>query len=196
MAQSIRALTGHGSKFVQALEVLDAFVEQKLNDIDMKITSKAKEYEDLKRKAETEYKNACIETKQQLDEYRLGACEEIAESFGRVLIDKEELAALKVNVADAQKTLDAQLAQLGAEHKRSHEASVRAIETMAALKEKATHASLVAKTEQQAIEIQVLHAQIKSQSARTGRAAGADSQGRRRQRARGRAADVREDLVK
>ena len=164
LAQAIHALTAHGSKFVEALTAIVAFDEQKLNEIDIKISSKVKEYEDLMRKVEMEYKNEVIATQQRLSEHQLTAATALAQSFNKVIVDKDEFQALLATAKAGEKQYEAQIAQLAAEHKKSHEASVRAIETMAALKEKATHASLVAKTEQQSIEIEVLQRQIKSQA--------------------------------
>jgi hypothetical protein len=163
LARSIKELCTNRDKFIQALEYLKTFDEQKVSEIDMKISAKIQQYEDLKLKCENEYKNNCIQTKQKIDEFDLGACEDIVKGYNKMIVDIDVFTNLKNQVEQNEKKFKLEIENLTKQKEISHNSSIKAIENIFKLKQEAEQAKLSSQVEQQQKEINVLKDTIKMQ---------------------------------
>jgi electron transfer flavoprotein alpha subunit len=191
LAQAINNLVFKGSSFVEALNTLTEFTNEKLAELDVEIESKKREYNDLVKSTDSEYKhkmkylegeyvtrmktletdfkNGQIETKQKLTEFELKACKEMAGKHAMLLVEKSEndkaVAEKNAILTELKQLKDSFTAKIN-EHtlleKKSFEAKLLQEKTNADLTHKAHTAELTAQVSQQIKEIAMLNKTIEN----------------------------------
>jgi hypothetical protein len=99
LAQAINNLTIKGDQFISALENLKQLDHERLTELDLQISAKKTEYQDLNLHLENEFKNNQIETNQKLNEFKIKACQEIASEHNMTVIKKEDYNKLQSDIS-------------------------------------------------------------------------------------------------
>lgn len=127
------------------------------------------DYEDKNRKLQNEFKNAQIETKQKLAEFKLKACEELAKENAMTLIKTNDLTDLQQRVVktntdfeNLKKSYDKDLEKVRSDERARYSSQLENDKKILQLNANVTNAEMKALTEQQVREIQVLKSQIEN----------------------------------
>lgn len=163
LAQAINNFTIKGEQFVSAFDVLSNFGKERLTELDLNIESKKREFNDLTEQLENDFKNNQIKTNQRLNEFRLKACEDIANEYSMMLVSKdawktqqETIQKLSREMEDLTKNWTVKLEDALSKERQSNEQKTQQRISQLELTHKAHSAELSAEVNQQKKEIVVL----------------------------------------
>jgi hypothetical protein len=180
LAQAINNIASKGDQFAQALTFLNTTTKDTLMDLDMQIHSKKSEMEDLQTAAEAAYKAKCLQlendfnnskldTMQKIREFQLEACEEFASSHEQMLIKKEEhtkmsetIETLTEKVTSLEEKMAEEIESAIKKEKQLHHIQLKQELNTMELNHKAITAELVAQTNQQKREVEMLNNTIEN----------------------------------
>jgi hypothetical protein len=162
LAQSIHNLVARGEAFTAALDSLQQFSKEKLLELDMKIETKKKEYQDLCVQMENSFKDTEIKMRQNLAENKLQAVKEVLAGLDMISIKTSLYEELNKNMDQVKKDFADQLTNaVKAEQEKGTSALKQATMNME-LSHKADVAALKAQVDQQKNEIIVLRDTIQN----------------------------------
>jgi hypothetical protein len=156
LAQAINNLVVRGDAFSHALEELNAFSRDKVQQLDLMIEAKKKEYQDITSSLENQYKDFEIKLKQNLQENKLVAVKEVLATLDMMPVANAEFTQLNSELAHIREAHTAELANSVKQEQDKAKATLQQSLTAQELAHKAEIASLKASVEQQVKEIQVL----------------------------------------
>ena len=191
LAAAINNLVFKGSSFVEALTTLTMFTNERMTELDMQLETKKNEYKDLlksndneykqkmynleteysskKRALENDFKNSKILIDQQLSEYKLKACKELAGQNNMLLVEKAESEKMYTErnnllkeLTELKNTFTSKLSQEVAIERNIYKSKLEQETNTINLSYKATTAELNARVTQQTKEIEILNKTIET----------------------------------
>ena len=153
----------------EAIAQLERELKTKLLEIDAKLGQKKYEYDEAINKLERDVKNKQLETENQLKEFHMEACKDIAASHDYTVITTEEYTKLETSVKSLESSVKLLTEDMEGDIKEHVQLEKKIIEdnckhelTNMTLNHRAETAELLALTKQQEKEITVLNAQIEN----------------------------------
>ncbi len=161
-AEAISALSKTQEDFQLAVQNLENFQTNTLQSLDIQITDKKTELDELAKEFEKQKKDGQIEVDQFVAEYRYNAAVDILEEREEVAIDQDELQALRDELETIKETHQEELEAVRTEEKDASKKAIAIATKTANLEHQAAVAGLNATVEQQEHEIENLRRVIEN----------------------------------
>ena len=157
LAKSINAIVTKQDAFTKAVDALNSFKEETLNELALQIEAKQSELEELEKQFKVKQKDGEIEVSQRIKEFGYDEAVKIIQENGQIVVLEEEYEGLKNANQDLRLKLEADLDKIREEEKASHKRALSAALSNMELKHKAETAVLTATADQKEREVEHLN---------------------------------------